>query len=149
VSSRASSAVAASDLLTRTTLLFEGAAPVAAIAAAVRALKKVPGVLLAEHDAANAVAFVAHDSGVAAEALLAAAARAGAPAHIEARPALVAEGCATPRRPPGFVQLGAFALLPLVLFAVGSQLFRGGGLHWPVLICCLVFVLLVSLRRSA
>jgi hypothetical protein len=101
VSSQASSAVAASDLLTRTTLLFEGAA------------------------------------------------RAGAPAHIEARPALAAEGSATPRRPPGFVQLGAFALLPLVLFAVGSQLFRGGGLHWPVLICCLVFVLLVSLRRSA
>jgi hypothetical protein len=77
-------ALAGVDLLTRTTLQIEGVMSAPTIAQLTLALQRVPGVLLAAVDAASARASIAHDSGVPAASLLAAAATAGAMAHVVA-----------------------------------------------------------------
>jgi len=70
------------DSLTRTTLHVDAAAPAALVAAAVRALQRVPGVLLADLDAATARLVVAHDGAVPVASLVAAATQAGVNARI-------------------------------------------------------------------
>jgi hypothetical protein len=64
---------AGTDLLTRTTLQIDASLPAPAIAQAIRALQRVPGVLLAELNSTSTQATVAHDSAVTAASLLAAA----------------------------------------------------------------------------
>ena len=74
----------AADLLTRTTLQFAGSLSTASIALVIRALQRVPGVLLADMNAAGARAIVAHDAAVTGASLLAATLRAGVNAVIVA-----------------------------------------------------------------
>jgi cation transport ATPase len=68
--------------LTRTTLQLYGAMSIPSVAQVRDALQRVPGVLLAEVNPQSARAVVAHDVGVPAASLLAAAARAGVRAAI-------------------------------------------------------------------
>jgi copper chaperone CopZ len=68
--------------LTRTTLQIDGATSAPSVESIVRALQRVPGVLLAEMNAASARAVVAHDGAVAPASLLAAVAAAGNRAQI-------------------------------------------------------------------
>jgi cation transport ATPase len=75
-----------SDLLTRTTLQIDTGVSTTAIARVVAALQRVPGVLLAEVNAATARATVAHDAAVPAASLLAAITASGAHAKIVAEP---------------------------------------------------------------
>jgi cation transport ATPase len=70
------------DELVRTTLQIEGATSAPSVESIVRALQRVPGVLLAEMNAASARAVVAHDGAVAPASLLAAVASAGNRAQI-------------------------------------------------------------------
>lgn len=70
------------DQLTRTTLTIDGGMAQPAVVQVMHALRRVPGVLLAEIDAAAARAVVAHDSGVPPASLVAAAAGAGVRATI-------------------------------------------------------------------
>ncbi len=70
------------DELTRTTLQIDGGASALSVESIVRALQRVPGVLLAEMNAASARAVVAHDAAVAPASLLAAVAEAGNHAAI-------------------------------------------------------------------
>ncbi len=87
------------DLLTRTTLQIDRILSAPLIAQLTLALQHVPGVLLADVDAVSARASIAHDSGVPTASLLAAAAGAGAFAHVVAdAPAPDSLGCA-PARP--------------------------------------------------
>ncbi len=65
------------DLLTRTTLQFDGSVAGDALAQMSRALQRVPGVLLAEVNAANDRADVAHDAAVPATSLVTAAQNVG------------------------------------------------------------------------
>lgn len=70
------------DLLTRTTLQVDGVLSIPLIASVTRALQRVPGVLLAEVNAASSRAIVAHDAAVPTASLVAAAAAAGVHAEI-------------------------------------------------------------------
>ncbi len=72
------------DDLTRTTLQIDGGTSAPSVESIVRALQRVPGVLLAEMNAASARAVVAHDAAVAPASLLAAVAEAGNHAEIVA-----------------------------------------------------------------
>jgi hypothetical protein len=85
------------DSLTRTTLQIEGDASASAIAAAIRGLQRVPGVLLAEIYPATTRAVVAHDSAVNTASLVNAVAAAGIRAAIVTAPRAVA-----PSAPPAF-----------------------------------------------
>jgi hypothetical protein len=70
------------DSLTRTTLHVDAAASATLVADAVRALQRVPGVLLADLDAATARLVVRHDGAVPVTSLVAAATQAGINAHV-------------------------------------------------------------------
>ena len=74
------------DLLTRTTLQLDGSTSAASIAQVIQTLQRVPGVLFAEVDAASGRTTIAHDAGVPAAALLAAANGVGVHAGIVASP---------------------------------------------------------------
>jgi hypothetical protein len=80
---------AGGDSLTRTTLQVSQSISIAAIGDVVRALQRVPGVLLADLNPSSARVTVAHDGAVLTSALVSAAKGAGAHATIvsEARPA--------------------------------------------------------------
>ncbi len=69
-------------LLTRTTLQVDGTLAGGSLAQMTRALQRVPGVLLAEVNAANGRADVAHDAAVPATSLIAAAQNAGVHVRI-------------------------------------------------------------------
>jgi hypothetical protein len=70
------------DALAHTTLRIDAATPERAVVDLLCALRRVPGVLLADANAARDRATVAHDSGVANAAMLAAATRVGVRASI-------------------------------------------------------------------
>ncbi len=72
------------DLLTTTTLQVEVGVSVVSVDRLVHMLRRVPGVLLADMDAASGRATVAHDSAVSMSSLIAAAALAGVRATIVA-----------------------------------------------------------------
>jgi hypothetical protein len=72
------------NLLTRTTLEVDESLSTLSVAQLVRALQRVPGVLLAEIAAGSACAIVAHDAAVPGASLLAAAEGAGVHAKIVA-----------------------------------------------------------------
>lgn len=76
----------AAALLTRTTLQTFGDASAASLAVLVRALQRVPGVLIAELQAAGARVIVMHDSAVPVASFVTAAATAGIRATIVALP---------------------------------------------------------------
>jgi hypothetical protein len=79
------------DRLTRTTLQIEGGASATAIADAIRALQRVPGVLLADMHHASTRAVVAHDGAVNTASLVNAVAGAGIRASILAVPRAATE----------------------------------------------------------
>ncbi len=95
---------AGGDSLTRTTLQVSQTISIAAIGDVVRALQRVPGVLLADLNPSSARVTVAHDGAVLTSALVSAAKGAGAHATIvsEARPAppAVAPAAAATLRAP-------------------------------------------------
>jgi hypothetical protein len=72
------------DLLTHTTLHMDEGLSMPTIAQLIKALQRVPGVLLAEIAAGSACAIVAHDAAVPGASLLAAAEQAGVHAIIVA-----------------------------------------------------------------
>jgi len=140
----------AADLLTRTTLQLEANVSLPSLAGVTRALQRVPGVLLAEVNAAGSRAFVAHDSGVNLESLLEAAARAGVRARIEAPVSIAAMRPVLQLQNTRFLQLSAVAMIPLVLFAASSLFFQSRAVaHWPILFCCVTIAMLALFRRGA
>jgi hypothetical protein len=90
------------DSLTRTTLHVDGATSAVLVANVVHALQRVPGVLLADLDAATARLVVAHDGAVPVTSLVAAATLAGVNARV------VRSG---PTRDPGVPSVAAAAPL--------------------------------------
>ena len=112
------------DTLTRTTLQIEGGASASSIAAAVRALQRVPGVLLADMLPANTRAIVAHDAAVDAASLVNAVAAAGIRAAIVAPPRAVGRSGGPPVYASAALVRGiasaivVFATLTLVNLAV-------------------------------
>jgi copper chaperone CopZ len=140
----------AADLLTRTTLQLEANVSLPSLARVTHALQRVPGVLLAEVNAAGSRATVAHDSGVNLDSLLEATARAGVRARIEAPRAVAGIVPVLQIQNTRYLQLSALAMIPLVLFAAGSLVFQNGAVaHWPILCCCVSIAMLVLLRRGA
>jgi hypothetical protein len=131
-----------SDILTRTTLQIDGSPSSASVAKVVAALQRVPGVLLAEANAVTARATVAHDSGVSAASLIAAAFRAGVRVDIVA-PRIVARGQSVARRPSlyGLLLLGGGSLLlTFGLAGVATRFGPANPLVIPVLLAaCFVF----------
>jgi hypothetical protein len=112
----------ADDLLTRTTLQIDGQMSVPAIELAVRALQRVPGVLVAAMDAAAARVVVSHDAGVPAASLLAAVAGSGLRAKFVCdtrAPAIQIQSALGTARPPNrtLVAVAAAIFVP-VAFAV-------------------------------
>jgi hypothetical protein len=117
----------ATALLTRTTLQTFGDASAASLAALVRALQHVPGVLIAELQAAGARVIVMHDSGVPIASFVTAAATAGVRAAIVApsRPApAAAAGAATaaPLQAIGAKHVAAVAVALIVTIALFEML---------------------------
>jgi hypothetical protein len=107
----------AGDGLTRTTLLMDDNPSQLAIERVIAALKRVPGVLLAELGPGTPQAIVAHDAAVANATLLEAAAESGVHARL----------AASPRAP---VLSGAVGQLPLGkererLLLIGAVVFIG------------------------
>ena len=72
------------DLLTRTTLQVDGGLAAGSLAQMISALRRVPGVLLAEANGANTGAVVAHDAAVSAISLIAAAENVGVHVRVVA-----------------------------------------------------------------
>ncbi len=108
------------DLLTRTTLQIDANLPAASLAGLIAALQRVPGVLLAEVNAAGDGATVAHDAAVPAASLLAAVAGSGARAVVvgDTRPAPPAKAAVAAKPVSSWhmfaVAAGAFAALTIV-----------------------------------
>jgi Cu+-exporting ATPase len=128
----------ASDQLTRTTLQIDAALAGPGIAQVIRALQRVPGVLLAEVNAATSRAIVAHDAAVPAASLLAAAAGAGVHARIVAdtrTPATSVDPAGLQRA--RIRQLITFATTAFIALAVIDMLVPASlGKNWllPVLV---------------
>ncbi|MGB8265983.1 MAG: hypothetical protein WCE44_06655 [Candidatus Velthaea sp.] len=114
-----------SDLLTRTTLLIDETLSTLSMTQMIRALQRVPGVLLADMNARSDGAIVAHDAAVPMASLLAAAAGAGVRARLLvdtpafAHPVESADPSAPWRWQP-LVRIGAaiFVLLALTVLLV-------------------------------
>jgi copper chaperone CopZ len=112
----------AGDALTRTTLTIDDILAGTRIDDVVRALKRVPGVLLADASPGNARAVVAHDSAVPVNALIAAALAAGArvtvfrsPRAIAAAAAAIAPAAVKPSRPR--IAVGTLAVAAALIAA--------------------------------
>jgi hypothetical protein len=107
------------DRLTRTTLEIESGSSPAAIAAAIRALQRVPGVLLADMHAASTRAVVAHDGAVDPASFVRAVAGAGIRASIVRDPPAAPNAAALPdaRFLKAFAA-SALLVLPLTFVAV-------------------------------
>jgi hypothetical protein len=115
----------ATALLTRTTLQTFGDASAPSLAAFVRALQRVPGVLLAELQAAGARVIVMHDAGVPSAAFATAAATAGIRAAIVAPQAPVAAAgreAAAPLQAIGAKHVAAVAVALVVTMALLEML---------------------------
>jgi hypothetical protein len=116
----------ATALLTRTTLQTFGDASAASLAALVRALQHVPGVLIAELQAAGARVIVMHDSGVPIASFVTAAATAGVRAAIvaPARPVPASPGAAAaaPLQAIGAKHVAAVAVAVIVTMALLEML---------------------------
>ncbi len=104
------------DLLTRTTLAFDERMAAATLGQMVRALQRVPGVLLAELTASDAHLVVAHDAGVPANALVAAAENAGVDVRIVSDTrGPIARAQPQPARNRNLAIAGALAFVALAL----------------------------------
>jgi hypothetical protein len=128
------------NILTRTTLQVDGSLSTLSIAQLVHALQRVPGVLLADIAAGSARAIVAHDAGVPAASLLAAAAGAGVQAKIvsDTRPPTSAES-ASPlagRSTRQLLMTAAALLLGLALGEAFIPHLAGNKVLLPMLLAC-------------
>ncbi len=129
------------NFLTRTTLQVGESLPTLAVAQLVRALQRVPGVLLAEIAPGSACATVAHDAAVPGASLLAAAVGAGVHAKIVADtrpPAPSADRVSPPAAAPMQRVLTVAAALFLAL-ALGDALIphsAGNRMLLPILLTC-------------
>jgi Cu+-exporting ATPase len=137
------------DLLTRTILQIDGVMSITSIAQVTRALQRVPGVLLAEVNAASARATVAHDDAVTTASLLAAAAGAGVRAEIVAGPPAAAPtgGAALEPRLNWNRYLRILTVAGFAAFAVTGMLVPGvADKHWllPAVISSLWLVFLAK-----
>jgi hypothetical protein len=124
------------DLLTRTTLQLSEGLSIPSIAHLIKALQRVPGVLLAEIAAGSSCAIVAHDAAVPGAALLAAAERAGVHASITAKTPLPSVAASSLRGAPSRRVLTVAGVL-LFLLALGETVFpRLAGNHFllPILL---------------
>jgi len=110
--------------LMRTTLqMDEGASPLS-IAHVIHALKRVPGVLLAETGVGSGCAIVAHDPGVGSASLLAAAARVGMHLRVvadTAAPAANSEMARSVANVPARRLLALLATAALLLAFIGTS----------------------------
>lgn len=129
------------NFLTRTTLQVGESLPTLAVAQLVRALQRVPGVLLAEIAPGSACAVVAHDAAVPGASLLAAAEGAGVHAKIVADtrpPAPSVDRVSPPAAAPMQRVLAVAAALFLGL-VLGDALIphsAGNRMLLPILLTC-------------
>jgi copper chaperone CopZ len=138
------------DLLTRTTLQVDGSTAGGSIAQMIRALQRVPGVLLAEVNAANARAVVAHDAAVPATSLIAAAQSAGVQVRIvgDTRAPKFANDPAAPLRSLGSRQLLIVAAAAFIVLTVVDLLVRNAAQRHEILIGVTVALWAVFLAKS-
>ncbi len=113
------------DILTRTTLQMDDGLSPPSIAQLIKALQRVPGVLLAESAAGSARTIVAHDAAVPGASLLAAAERAGVHATIvsDTRPPAATADPALPVPDIPNRRLLTLAAALLFLLALGEAMF--------------------------
>jgi hypothetical protein len=126
-----------SDLLTRTTLQFDGTIADATLAPMIRALQRVPGVLLAEVNPATARALVAHDAAVPATSLIAAAQNVGVRVRIVggATPAAAAGHALSRRSVLGNRRLLVAASLAFLALAIVDALVPNTPpKHWILIV---------------
>jgi hypothetical protein len=105
------------DMLTRTTLTVGAELPTAA-APLIAALKRVPGVLLAEWLPAQARAVVAHDAAVPLAALIAAARGIGVQARVLTEKPAAAAATMVPASAPGLRARSLLTVAAVLLVAV-------------------------------
>jgi hypothetical protein len=138
--------------LVRTTLLVDTGVPADAVAAAIAALHRVPGVLLAEAGPVTGRVLVAHDPGVPMASLVAAAAGPGALAspRVDAGPILAHEARSRQMRPLP-QQLAALAAGALLVVLGAFDVAVRGDLdkRWlPILIVWPLCMLVVFGARA-
>jgi hypothetical protein len=110
------------DSLTRTTLQIGGSPTEVALAQIVRALQRVPGVLLADLNPSDARVLVAHDGAVPATALVAAASGAGPRASILRGPGADAPVANAPAAAPGDPARGRHLIAGIAVIGVALVL---------------------------
>jgi cation transport ATPase len=142
------------DLLTRTTLQVDGSSAGGSLAQMIRALQRVPGVLLAEVNAATARAVVAHDAAVPATSLIAAAEKAGVHVRIigDTRAPKLADKPGTPLHSLGRRQLliaaaAAFIVLTIVDLLVPNAAQKHGVLFALTSLLWALFLVKSFIRR--
>jgi cation transport ATPase len=138
------------DLLTRTTLQVDGIPAEASVAQMIRALQKVPGVLLAELNPTQAHAVVAHDAAVLAISLIAAAENAGVRVRIvrDTLPPTLSGKSAAQLRTLSNRQLLIVAALACVIVASVGMLVPNATLKHEILIVLTSSLWAVFLAQS-
>jgi Cu+-exporting ATPase len=135
------------DRLTRTTLEIEGGSSPASIAAAIRALQRVPGVLLADMHAASTRAVVAHDGAVDPASFVRAVAAAGIRASIVRDTAAVSRASTLPDAQ--FLKVfAASALIVLPLTFVAIFFASAAERQWLLPLFSLSYVLIFFVRSA-
>jgi hypothetical protein len=129
------------NLLTRTTLQVDESLPTLSVAQLVRALQRVPGVLLAEIAPGSARAIVAHDAAVPGASLLAAAESAGVHAKIvtDTRASAPIADRVSPLADAPMQRVLAVAAAVFLGLALGDALIlhsAGNRLLLPILLTC-------------
>jgi len=138
------------DLLTRTTLQVDESIAGDSLARLIRALQRVPGVLLAEVNPANARAVVAHDAAVSATALIAAAENVGLHVRLisDTRPPKLADNPAAQLHVLGNRQLLIVAAVCFVILSAVDSLVPGGAQKHGILIGVTVLLWAFFLAKS-
>jgi cation transport ATPase len=151
------SPTAGADLLTRTTLQIDGVLHEPMLAQAARALRRVPGVLLAEIDLATGRAVIAHDDAVTMDSLLAAASFAGLRAEVvtEGRTTVNLSGVTLQRRQRRIRRIVSIAIAAFAVSAILNIVYpNNADIHWLLpLIMSLLWILYFTMaalerRRS-
>ncbi len=136
-----------SDQLTRTTLEIEGGPSATSISAAIRALQRVPGVLLADMHPASTRAVVAHDGAVDPASFVRAVAGAGIRASI-VRDTSPVTGHALLSDARSFKVFAASALMVLPLTFVAIFFASAPERQWLLPLVLLSYALVFFVRRA-
>jgi hypothetical protein len=143
------------DSLTRTALLMDENLSPLAIDKVIAALKRVPGVLLAELEPGTARAIVAHDAAVAKQSLLEAATKSGAHVTLAAGTRAPSTSDVIAALPLGkerqrLLLLALMAFVAPLLFSAMYPRLTGGAMFLPIVLSyagAFVIVRILSSRR--